>query len=368
MLRNKIEKRNNTKIILQHHPIFDKHDADAVYKVIKSGWVSEGPETKKFQESYRKFIGTKYAIATTSGTSAIFLSLLGFDIKSNDEVIVPNITFVATATAVKLAGARPVLAEIDKENFTISISAIKKKITKKTKVIIPVHLNGRTTDLDELEEIASKSNIKIIEDASQALGSKYKNKFLGSCGDVAAFSLAPTKIITTGQGGIITTNNFTIYDKIMRIKDQGRRDKSDNHPIVGYNFKFTDIQAALGNSQFLKLKSRLYANNKNYRLYSELLSQNESLKIPPSQKGTQLWYFDILTNKRDELKEYLQKKLVLTKPFHKPISSHNPFKTNEKFLISTNISSSGLYLPSSSDLTDADIESICKKINSSDFD
>ena len=349
--------------ILQHKPIFDRNDVKAVTRVLESGWISEGVETKKFQENFRKFLGTKYAIATTSGTVAIFLSLLGAGIKPNDEVIIPNVTFVATASAVKLAGAKPILAEIDKNNFTISIDSIRKKITKKTAGVIPVHLNGRTTNLNELLELAENHNIRIIEDASQGLGSKYGRKFLGSIGDVAAFSLAPTKIITTGQGGVITTNSFKIYDKIRRIKDQGRYDKSDHHTIVGYNFKFTDIHAALGNSQFSKLKSRLRLMKQIHNQYYNLLSKNEHISFPVTRKENQLWYFDILIKKRDLLIKYLEKSKVILRPFLKPINVHTPFKTKEKFLISQKICSLGLYLPAASDLTLKNVEYICKKIN-----
>jgi len=349
--------------ILQHKPIFDRNDAKAVARTIKNDWISEGPETKKFQENYRKLVGTKYAIATTSGTAAIFLALVAAGIKKGDEVIVPNITFIATASAVKLAGAKPILAEVREDNFTISLRSIRKKITKKTKGIIPVHLNGRTTELAELLEIAKKHNIRVIEDASQGLGSKFGRKFLGSFGDAAAFSLAPTKIITTGQGGIITTNNFKIFDKIRKIKDQGRYDKSENYRMVGYNFKYTDIQAALGNSQFSKLKSRLKKLNKLYKLYYDLLNKNEFITIPAKRKENQLWYFDILSDKRNKLQKYLYHNKIIAKPFHKPLNTRIPLQSKEKFSISRKISDNGLYLPSHSDLTMREIEYICEKIN-----
>lgn len=349
--------------IFQHKPIFDKLDIDAVSRVIKSGWISEGKETKKFEENYRKFVGTKYAIATTSGTAAIFLSLVGSGVKPNDEVLIPNITFVATATAVKLAGAKPVLVDINKENFTISVPSIKKKITKKTTAIIPVHLNGRTTELDELIELSNKNDLRIVEDASQGLGSKYKKKYLGSIGDAAAFSLAPTKIITTGQGGIITTNNFKIYDKIRRIKDQGRHNKSENYPIVGYNFKFTDIQAALGNSQFGKLRTRIKHMKEIYKKYTEFLEKNDFIVLPKNRKETQLWYFDILTKNRKALISFLQKSKIIARPFHKPLNAHNPYKTKDTFPNSAKISTIGLYLPSASDITLEQVEYVCNQIN-----
>jgi len=358
-----VQKSKSTQT-LQHKPVFDASDVKAVANAVKSGWISEGPLTKEFEDKYRKFVGTKYAVATTSGTAAIFLALAGSGINPGAEVIVPNMTFVATATAVKLLGAKPVLAEINEDNFTISISSIKKKITKKTKAIIPVHLNGRTTELNELKEICNKYDIKLIEDASQGLGSKYGKKYLGSIGDVAAFSLSPTKIITTGQGGIITTNDFEIYDKIVLIKDQGRRLKQDNYQIVGYNFKFTDIQAALGISQFSKLKSRLAHMKKIFNCYDELLKNNASLIIPSNRSETQIWYFDILTKNRSKLVQHLLDNKIITREFSKPLNVHPPYKTKDKFIISQKISSIGLYLPSHVEMTLDKTEYICKKINS----
>jgi len=243
------------------------------------------------------------------------------------------------------------------------LNQLRKKITKKTKAIIPVHLNGRCTNLDELQEICNKFSLTLIEDAAQALGSKYKKKILGSIGDVNAFSFSPPKIITTGQGGIVTTNDSRIYDKLRSLKDQGRYDKSDNHPMVGYNFKFTDIQAALGNSQFSKLKKRLTHLKKIFTLYDELIHQNRSITIPPRKPETQLWYFDILTKKRAKLFEFLKNSKIMTRKFYRPLNVHKPFRTKE-FPISSKISSVGLYLPSSSDLTSEDVQLISNKINS----
>jgi len=287
---------------------------------------------------------------------------LSLGIKKNDEIIVPNTTFVATATAVKLSGGKPVLTEINENDFTISLESIRKKITKKTKAVIPVHLNGRCTQLDELKEICEKYNLRILEDASQALGSKYKKNHLGSICDAGAFSLSPPKIITTGQGGIVTTNNFEIYDKIRKLKDQGRDDKSDNHPIIGYNFKFTDIQAALGNSQFAKLQTRLKKMKKIHNYYSEKLGNCKSIILPKTRKEAQLWYFDILVKKRKKLIEFLLKSNIQTRAFYKPISFHPPFRTKEKFSISNKISSMGLFLPSSSDLSHSQVDLISEKI------
>ena len=216
--------------------------------------------------------------------------------------------------------------------------------------------------MDELKEIAEKFNIKIIEDAAQALGSKYKTKYLGSLGDAGAFSLSPPKIITMGQGGVVTTNNFEVFNKIRSLKDQGRYDKSDNHPIIGYNFKLTDYQAALGNSQFVKLKNRLKKTRQIHNWYRKLL-KNKHVKIPQTRSETHLWHFDILVNRRVELIKHLEENSIQTRPFYKPLNEHLPFKTKKKFPITDKISNSGLFLPSSSDLKYSQIQYICEKVN-----
>jgi perosamine synthetase len=353
----------NKKIIAQHKPVFDKADVKAVQKVIQSGWISEGAETKKLEENFRKFLHCKYAVATTSGTSALFLALAANGIKKGDEVIIPNLTFAATGSAVFMTGAKPVLADIESNTFTISIDSIKKKLSKKTKAIIPVHLNGRAPDMDSLLEISEKYGIKIIEDAAQALGSKYKTKYLSTIGDAGAFSLSPPKIITMGQGGIVTTNNKNTYEKILDLKDQGRHDKSDSHPVVGFNFKITDYQAALGNSQFKKIPARIRKLNKIFQGYRELISKNKNLKIPDIKKEEQLWYFDILIKEKSNLINSLIKNKIHIREFYKPLNEQGAFLTTKNFPISKKISSLGLYLPSHVDLTQNDVESVSSKIN-----
>ena len=345
-------------------PTFTASDLKSILSPLKKNWVSEGPETKIFETNFKNFINVKYATATTSGTSALFLALCCFKLKPKDEVIIPSLTFIATANAVKLAGAKPVLADIDKSTFTISLDSIKEKITNKTKGIIPVHLNGRSSDLNELSEFCKSKNLFLIEDAAQSLGSKFNKKYLGSFGDASAFSFSPPKIITTGQGGIVVTNKLSINNLIKKFKDHGRLNKNDYHSMVGYNFKFTDVLAALGNSQFSQLKSRITKTKQIHNWYIENLKDSKYVKIPFSSSDTHLWYFDILTKKRTSLISYLYKYGIQTRPFYKPLNIHPPYQTKSNFTNSSEISKLGLYLPSSVNLNYEQVEFICKKINS----
>jgi perosamine synthetase len=186
---------------------------------LKAGLPNEGYLTKIFEKKISKIINVKHVIATTSGTISLFLALKSLDVKDKDEVLIPNITFAATANAVTLTGAKPVLVDVNKDNILIDINQLKKKISKKTKAIIAVHVSGRGSNIEELKKISKKYKIKLIEDAAEAFISKSHKKYLGTFGDLGCFSFSPPKIITTGQGGVIVTNNTKLFKKILRIKE-----------------------------------------------------------------------------------------------------------------------------------------------------
>ena len=210
---------------------------------LKAGLPNEGYLTKIFEKKISKMINVKHVVATTSGTISLFLALKSLDIKDKDEVLIPNITFAATANAVSLTGAKPILVDVNKDNILIDINQLKRKISKKTKAIIAVHVSGRGSNIKELRNISKKYKIKLIEDAAEAFMSKSHKKYLGTFGDLGCFSFSPPKIITTGQGGVIVTNNTKLFEKILKLKNQGRVGFSnggeDNYDSVGYNFKFT---------------------------------------------------------------------------------------------------------------------------------
>ena len=363
------------KKIYQIEPSLGNEEKKELIDVIDSGWFTEAGKTKEFEKRFAEFVGSKYAIAVTSGTSALFLGLKAMGITKNDEVLVPDMTFVASPNAVELCGAKPVLIDIESKSLNIDQEKLKGKITKNTKAIMPVDFNGRSTDIFQLKEFAEKNNLLLIEDACHAIGSFYDTKHMGTVSNIGVFSFSTPKIITTGQGGMIVTNDKNIYEKCLSLKDFGRESgakknmkKSFMHETIGYNFKFTEFQAAIGIAQMKKLKSRIKKKKNMFKHYKKLLSQIKKIEfIDTNIQKTTPWMIDIVlsNNKiREELIDFLAKNNIGTRIFYPPIHSLTPYKNNDKkFLTSTDISKRGLWLPSSNTLTDNDLEFVCKKIN-----
>jgi perosamine synthetase len=240
-----------------YKPYINYLESRNVDRCLKTKWISsKGEFVKKFENKFKRLFNYKYAISVNNGTAALHLSVMGLDIKKGDEVIVPSLTYVATANAVSYAGAKVVFADINLNDWQISIDSIKKNITKKTKALILVHLYGQPCDLNPIIKLAKKNKIKIIEDCAEALGSKYNNNFVGSLGDISAFSFYGNKTITTGEGGMVVCKNKKIYKKILKLKSQGLNLESKKyyeHDVVGYNYRMTNICAAIGLAQLNKL-------------------------------------------------------------------------------------------------------------------
>ncbi len=232
-------------------PQIGKEEIKAVTEVLKSGMLAQGPKVAEFEEKFAKFIGVKCAIATTSGTTALHVALLSAGIGPGDEVITTPLTFIATANAILYTGARPVFVDIDEATYNINPDLIEKVITEKTKAIMPVHLYGQSANMTKIMAVARKHKLTVIEDACQAHGARWKEKKVGSFG-IGAFSFYPTKNMTTGEGGMITTDSKEIYEKACLIRAHGSKVKY-YHDILGYNFRLTDIGAAIGIEQLKKL-------------------------------------------------------------------------------------------------------------------
>jgi len=349
-------------------PKVEKEDYEFIKKALDANFVNEGPLTAQFENKIAKLVGAKYASATTSGTAAIFLALKALDVGYGDEVIVPDLTFIATANAVDLCGAKPVLVDVNPADLTISIDAIKKAINVKTKAIVPVHVTGRGADMEAIMSIAKKHNLFVIEDAAEALTSKQGNKFLGAIGDLGCFSFSANKTISTGQGGMIITNNDKIFSKLRPLKDQGRPMRGtgggdDIHNSIGYNFRMTDLQAGMGLGQLTHLKKRAERMKRNYELYKENLKNVSEISIFPSRQEELPQWTDILTEKRDELEKYLKDQNMDSRKYWRPIHQQPPYRLpDDNFPNSTRLSPKALWLPSAFTLTDENTLTICKKI------
>ncbi len=350
-------------------PQVTKNDYKFIKQALNNNFVNEGPLTSQFENEVKKILGVKHTFATTSGTVAICLALKGLGIKAGDEVLVPDITFIATANAVDLCGAKPVLVDVDPATLNISPEAILKSITSKTKAIIPVHVSGRSADMNAILKIAKDHKLFVIEDAAEAFTSQYKNKFLGTLGDAGCFSFSPNKTISTGQGGMIVTNNDELAAKIRPLKDQGRPVRGtggdDLHNTIGYNFKFTDLQAGMGLGQLKQLKKRTARMRRNHNLYIKNLGDIKEISLLKASldSGELPQWTDILTSKRNELDAYLRENNIECRRYWHPLHRQLAYKIlDDNFPNSTKLSPQALWLPSAFTLTDKDILRVCTKI------
>lgn len=358
------------QFIPQMQPSIGKEEQKAVSDYLKSGgWLTEFKKTSRFEQMIVKFTGAKYACCVNNGTVSLFVALQALGIGWGDEVIVPNLTMIASANAVILASAKPVLVDINKQDLCIDLDLIKKAITKKTKALMFVSFNGRSSDIDEVISLCKANKLYLIEDAAQSLGATWKGKHLGTFGEVGSFSFSTPKIITTGQGGALVTNSSTLIKKIRQIKDFGRlKSGIDEHIALGYNFKFTDLQAVIGIEQMKKLPTRIERKKQIYSLYKESLSSLKQIQfIKTDLKQTPPWFIDVLVDKKEKLIEYLAKNQIGSRPFYPPIHTQAPYKNwseykNANFPVSEGISQKGLWLPSSVSLADKTIIHICKVI------
>ena len=271
-------------------PYFDSEELIEIQKVLNSGWVSQGPKVKEFEDKITEYLGVKYAIAVTNCTSALHLALLSIGVKGGDEVLVADYTFPATGHAVLYCRAKPVFVDIDLKTYNLNPELIEEKITGKTKVIIPVHTFGQPAEMDAIMEIAEDYDLKVIEDAACALGAKYKNKFAGTIGDIGCVSFHARKGITTGEGGMVVTANKNIAEKIRNLSVFGMasawdREKSDKFIIpefteLGYNYKMSDITAAVGVAQLKKLDRIIERKRELAKHWDEKLQEIEFIEAP----------------------------------------------------------------------------------------
>jgi len=323
----------------------------ATNKVIDSGWYILGEEVKKFQEEFADYCDTKYCIGVGNGLEALHLILRGYGIGEGDEVIIPANTYIATALAVSYAGARPVLVEPDERTYNINPELIEEKITENTKAIMPVHLYGQPADIDPINEIAKEYDLKVITDAAQAHGARYKSQKVGSLADAAGFSFYPTKNLgALGDGGAITTDDKELAEKVRTLRNYGSQKKYYNK-FKGFNSRLDEMQAAILRVKLRYLDDWNSERQKNARIYLDGLD-NEDIVLPFVPEWAEpVWHlFVVRTENRDELKAYLEQNDVQTQ-IHYPVPIHlqkayYDLEFNKEDLLNTeNISKSILSLP-----------------------
>ena len=348
-------------MIPQIEPVYGSEEINALTTYMESGgWLTEFKRTEEFEQRIAETLKVKYASVVNNGTISLTIALLALGIKPGDEVLVPNLTMIATPSACRLIGVNPILVDVSSEDLCMNLEEVKKKITKKTKAIIYVSLNGRGKYIKEFVKFCKENELYLIEDAAQSFGSMVDGQFLGTVGDIGSFSFSPHKIITTGQGGALVTNDEKLHENIERLKDFGRlQGGADIHDYFGINSKFTDIQAVIGIEQIKKINERIQRKKEIYSQYEGFLQENKFVEmIPTDLSQTTPWFVDIYVNDRDGLYEYLKKNGIGSRKVYPPINSQKIYNTINNFPISMHYCSKGLWLPSSINLSEEEIEFI----------
>ena len=363
-------------MILTAGPSITKLEKKYVYDAVKNGWNNNWNNyLNKLEYRFKEYFKVKYAIPTSSCTGAMHLILKALDIKKGDEVIVPDTTWVATASVVKYVGAKPVFADIDKDTWTICPKSVEKKINKKTKAIMVVHLYGHPSKMDDIKKISKKYKIHLIEDAAPAVGAKYNNQLVGTFGIAAAFSFQGAKLVVSGEGGMIITSNKSLNDKIKQLASHGRGNTKKKGAFwiekIGYKYSMSNIQAALCLAQFERLDELIAKKRKIFSWYEKHFKNSEIVKLNKEVNPAQSIYWMtsiILNNKKmkksidgSSLSKILKKNGIDTRPIFPSISTYPMWKSKNNFF-SKELGKYGLNLPSGHNLKKNQVDYIAKTI------
>jgi len=351
-----------------YQPNLSGNEKKYVQECLDSTWISsKGKFINQFEKNFSKFTGIKNSIAVSNGTVALHVALLALGIGNDDEIIVPTFTYIASVNAIQYTGARPVFVDSDPLTWQIDTKKIEEKISSKTKAIMAVHIYGHPCDMDEIIRIAKKYNLFIIEDCAEAIGSYYEGKHAGMFSDISTFSFFGNKAITTGEGGMVCTNNDSLADLTTRIKGQGlAKNQEYYHDIVGYNYRMTNICAAIGCAQLERIDDILINKRRVAQNYIDGINglPIEFHKEIGNVKHS-YWMFTILVkseNQRIELRNYLKENGIETRPTFHPVHTMPMYNEGEIFEVAEDLGSKGINLPSYPDLSDSDIKFITDRI------
>ena len=376
----RIKSNSKNRFIPVNTPKIFSNEKKYVNDCLKTGWISsEGQYVKKFEKDFAKFNSRKYGVSTSSGTAALEIALKSLNLKKNSEVIIPTFSIISTALCVIKLGLRPVLVDAEVDSWNMDVKLILKAINKKTKAIILTHIYGFPVDMKKIIDLARNKNIRIIEDAAEMIGQKYRNKMCGSFGDLSTFSFYANKHITTGEGGMILTNNPNLRDKCSSLRNLcfGKGKNRFNHDDIGWNYRLSNLQAALGCGQLKNINWIIKRKREIGRLYTKLLIKNKYVAVQKEKNSYSkniYWVFGVLLKKnpiikRDKLIEMLFKKNIQTRNFFYPMHKQNIFRkmkifsNKKKYPISEQLSKNGFYLPSGLGLKNTEIFYICKTLN-----
>jgi len=358
-------------------PLLGEKELEYVVDCIKTNWISsKGKYVKEFENKFAEYCNCKYGITTTSGTTAIHLALASIGIKKGDEVIVPSFTMIGSVFPIIYCGAKPVFVDAESETWNINTDQIEEKINERTKAIIPVHIYGHPCNMDKIVKLAEEYSLYVIEDAAEAHGAEYAGKKTGGLGDIGCFSFYANKIITCGEGGMVVTNDQKIAETARSLRDLSfpKGARVYVHSQVGYNYRMTNMQAAIGLAQLERIDEFVEMRRKNAKLYNVLLSDLKGIRLPPEKEWAKnvFWMYSILVEpefgaSRDELIEMLANKQIETRPFfvpmdQQPVFQDRGFFKGDTFPIAAELSRKDLHLPSSSGLEEREINYICNTI------
>ncbi len=326
---------------------------------LTTGWISsQGKFVKEFEDKFAHWVGCRYGVATTSGTTALHLALVACRVEERDEVIVPVLTFIASANVVKYCGGRPIFVDVHPGYWNLDPAKLEEKIYTRTAAIMPVHLYGHPCDMDPIMDIAKKSNLRVIEDCAEAHGAMYKGKMVGSFGDIGCFSFFANKIMTTGEGGMCVTNDKYLYEHMVLLRDHGMsKTKKYWFDEIGFNYRMTNLQAAVGLAQLERIDANIETRKNIKQLYDTYLGTAK-----PSYPWAEevCWLYTTLVNNRDKVIEALAEEGIESRPMFYPLTDMPPYFSKEEFPVAKRLSEGGITLPTYVGLTNAEIQKICK--------
>lgn len=344
-------------------PDIGNDEIEAVVETMKTGWVTQGQKVKEFEKAFANYCDAKYGIATSSGTTALHTALASIGVRSGDEVITTPLSCVSTANPILYLNAKPVFSDVEPLTLNVNPKIIENKITKKTKAIMPVHMFGHPLDMDPILETAEKHGIYVIEDAAHALGAKYKGSKVGSLGHIACFSFYGDKIITTAEGGMALTNDEELAEKMQMLRSHGMdTQKKFQHPVLGYNYKMSDIHAAIGIVQLQKLGKYIRSRRKNVKYLNNQLRELD-LRLPIEKSyafNVYYVYYIIAQRRKNRAVEYLKRKGIETRPLLSLIPTQPAYQSlgydTHDYPVAKDAHQKGFYISNSPLLTQDELE------------
>ena len=342
-----------------------------VLDCVDSGWISSlGQYVGRFEKEFARFCEASHGVATSNGTTALHLALATLGIGPGDEVLVPDLTFVATANVVRYAGATPVLVDADPSTWGLDPADARRRVTPRTRAIIPVHVYGHPVDLDPVLALAAEHGLDVVEDAAEAHGARYKGRRVGALGRLGAFSFYGNKIITTGEGGMLVTNEPALAERARFLRDHAMDpQRRYYHPEVGYNYRMTNIQAAIGCAQLEQAEAILARRKEIATTYEAGLAGIPGLVGPPSLPWAEnvYWMYSVLIEPafgrdRDGVREGLRARDIDSRPFFVPVHEMPPYRTAEPFPVASRLARTGINLPSGTGLEPAEIGAVCRAL------